>query len=173
MVVDQHLKVNVAKIYTTILHSCRITSIRILHVNLNRHLAEWISRFRRMENLTKLDLNGLGITTFTGFVPNTPEEANARHVAYMLQTNTKLEELSLVHLHSETAKLFLHALTQFSGPQTSLRKLSVVRFGSIHDCFLYIGQALDKFPLLESLVIQGMPNDCDATATPHKFCRGN
>jgi phenylacetate-coenzyme A ligase PaaK-like adenylate-forming protein len=38
VVVDQHLKVNVAKMYTTIVHSCRITSIRILHVNLDRHL---------------------------------------------------------------------------------------------------------------------------------------
>ncbi len=169
VVVDQHLNVKVGKIYTAILYNkSRIRSIRILQVSLDGHLAEWISRFRRMENLVQLELNGLRKITFSEFVFNTPGETNARNVAYMLQTNTKLQELSLVGLHSDTAKLFLQALAEFSRPQASLRKLSALQCGSIHDCFLYIGQALDKFPLLDTLVIRDYPNDRDVTP-PKRF----
>lgn len=159
IIVNQDVNVDEAvrtRICTAILYSPRITSIKIESVTLNTQLARWIARYRRMENLTKLE--------FQGFV-TIPNKGDARSIAYMLQTNTTLQELSLFALYSDTTKLFLEALAQSSRTQqASLKKLSVKCCYSTHDCFIAIGHVLERYPLLETLDLMEGKNELGDTA---------
>lgn len=158
IIVNKILNVNDAvktRICTAILYNPRITSIKITSVKIDKQLALWIARFRRMESLTRLEFKGLDKLWFASeFVFDTPDETYARNIAYMLQTNTRLQELSFISLHRDTSKLFLRALAHFSRPRASLRKLTIRQCLLSHDCFVHVGRALENFTALDTLVVR-------------------
>jgi len=152
IIVDQALNMDEAdktRICTAVLYNPRITAIKFASVSLDHQLSRWIARFRRMENLEKLE--------FEGFV-SIPDDRDARDIAYMLQTNSTLQELSLWALYSDTTKLFLEAIAQFSKPHASLKKLSIKWCYSTHACFLAVGQALENYTSLETLDVMERKN---------------
>lgn len=133
-----------SRIYTAILGNPRIRSIEVENVTVKNELARFLPRLRRMDGLERLAF----------YRCNIPDSKDLRNIAYMLQTNSRLCELSLCALHTDATKLFLEALGQSSRPEPALRKLSIKRCSLTHYCFVAIGQVLEHCPSLEILEIQ-------------------
>ena len=137
------------EICTAILYNPHIKSVLIKNEMVDKQLARWIARFRQMENLQKIEMEG--------FI-RIPHEEDKRDIAYMLQTNNTLRELSLRAQHTDVPTVIFGDLAWTCRPQSSRRKRSGEDCQLNNTCFLAMAKTLENHSFLETLDIHEIKN---------------